>query len=158
MLELPLYKKPQVRNIIYSVKEKVWSFIEGAGKIIIFISLVLWVLASYGPSQDMKNAEIEAQTISVEQNLNEEEFANTLAAKKIEASYIGHLGKFIEPAIRPLGFDWKIGIALLTSFAAREVFVGTMATIYSIGSTDSEAGIRARMEREFKTRWSDSRF
>ena len=150
MLELPLYKKPQVRNILYSVKEKVWSFIEGAGKIIIFISLVLWVLASYGPSQDMKNAEIEAQTISVEQNLNEEEFGNTLAAKKIEASYIGHLGKFIEPAIRPLGFDWKIGIALLTSFAAREVFVGTMATIYSIGSTDSEAGIRARMGKEFK--------
>jgi ferrous iron transport protein B len=150
ILELPLFKKPQLRNILLSVKEKVWSFIEGAGKIIIIISLALWFLASYGPIQKMEQAEKEAKKLSVERSYTEDEYANILAAKKIEASYIGHLGKFIEPAIAPLGFDWKIGIALITSFAAREVFVGTMATIYSIGSSDTESRIKERMSKEYK--------
>ena len=96
----------------------------------------------------MQNAETEAITQAQNQSLDEDDTANLIAGKKIEASYAGHLGKFIEPAIKPLGFDWKIGIALITSFAAREVFVGTMATIYSIGSESDEGRIKDRMAAE----------
>jgi ferrous iron transport protein B len=151
MLELPLYKKPQFKNMMISVKNKIFAFIEGAGKVIIMISMVLWALATYGPGDAIENAEQNVLSAVENQNLPQDEIDNLIASKKIESSYIGHLGKFIEPAIRPLGFDWKIGIALITSFAAREVFVGTMATIYSIGSTDDDAGIKERMSREYKS-------
>jgi ferrous iron transport protein B len=102
------------------------------------------------PSRKWSKLKKRQKKLSVERSYTEDEYANILAAKKIEASYIGHLGKFIEPAIAPLGFDWKIGIALITSFAAREVFVGTMATIYSIGSSDTESRIKERMSKEYK--------
>lgn len=148
MIQLPEYRSPQMKNVGLTVWEKVKDFIVEAGKIIMIISVVLWFLASYGPSESMKNAELEAQTITEQQNLDETTADNLLASKKLEASYAGHFGKFIEPTIRPLGFDWKIGIALITSFAAREVFVGTMATIYSIGSTEDEYAIQERMEKE----------
>ena len=96
----------------------------------------------------MQKAELEATQIAQQTSLDETATADLIAAKKIEASFAGHIGKSIEPAIEPLGFDWKIGIALLTSFAAREVFVGTMATIYSIGNTDNESTIKNRMKSE----------
>jgi ferrous iron transport protein B len=148
MLSLPEYKQPQLKNIAYFVKEKLGAFIIEAGKIILLISIILWALASYGPGESMKRAEEEARIFSMENNMSQEEGRNYIASKKIESSYAGHLGKWIEPAIKPLGFDWKIGIALITSFAAREVFVGTMATIYSIGSDSDESSVKNRMATE----------
>ncbi len=149
LLELPEYRPPVFKNILFTVYEKVKTFVIEAGKVIFVISIILWVLASYGPSNKMELAEKEATTLATQNNLNEAETADLIAGKQIEASYAGHLGKFIEPAIRPLGYDWKIGIALITSFAAREVFIGTMATIYSIGSADDDTGtIRDRMAKE----------
>ncbi len=150
MLELPVYKAPLWKNVFFTVKEKVLSFIIGAGQVIVLISILLWFLASYGPSAAMEKARLETSAISVEQNLNEQQTSQLLASKKIEASYAGHLGKFIEPTIKPLGFDWKIGIALLTSFAAREVFVGAMATIYSIGDESNEDSVRSKMNKEYR--------
>ncbi|GLR19149.1 ferrous iron transport protein B [Portibacter lacus] len=148
MMELPIYKPPIWKNIFYNVKEKVLAFIVEAGKVIFVISIILWFLASYGPAAKMKMAETQATEISAIKGLDDEASEQLLASLKIENSYAGHLGKFIEPVIKPLGFDWKIGIALITSFAAREVFVGTMATIYSIGGTDDESTIRERMASE----------
>lgn len=148
MLELPEYRPPVMRNVWLTVWEKVKSFLLEAGKVILIISMILWVLASYGPSSDMEAAEAEALELAQARNLDETATDDLVAAKKIEASFAGQLGKLVEPVIRPLGYDWKIGIALITSFAAREVFVGTMATIYSIGSSDDEFSVRERMARE----------
>ncbi len=148
MLELPEYRTPVWRNVTTTVWQKSKTFVVEAGKIILLISIVLWAASTYGPSADMAAAETQAQEQAQEQQLPEDEAANLLASQRLEASYAGHLGKFIEPVIRPLGYDWKIGIALLTSFAAREVFVGTMATIYSVGSTDDEFRIRERLAEE----------
>ncbi len=145
MLELPQYRPPAWKNVGLTIKEKVGAFVIEAGKIIMIISIILWFLASYGPGQQMAQAESEAIELAEQQSLSDQETEDLIASKKIEASYAGHLGKFIEPAIEPLGYDWKIGIALITSFAAREVFVGTMATIYSIGSSEEEATIRERL-------------
>lgn len=150
MLELPEYRLPVMRNVGFTVWEKVKTFIWEAGKIIFFISIALWFLASYGPGQSMENALSEATEQAASQNLDETATANLIASKQLEASYAGHFGKFIEPAIRPLGFDWKMGIALITSFAAREVFVGTMATIYSIGSEEDEFAVRKQMASEIR--------
>ena len=148
LLELPEYRQPVLKNVLLTVYEKVKAFTVEAGKVIFVISIVLWVLASYGPSNKMELAEQEAITLATQNDLGDDATADLIAGKQIEASYAGHLGKFIEPAIQPLGYDWKIGIALITSFAAREVFIGTMATIYSIGSTEDEGSIRDRMAKE----------
>lgn len=148
MLEMPVYRMPMARNVLLNVYEKTKTFVIEAGKVIFVISIVLWLMASFAPGDGMKLAEQEAITISLEKQLDEAATENLIAAKKIEASYAGHVGKFIEPVIRPLGFDWKIGIALITSFAAREVFVGTMATIYSIGSDAEELSVIDRMATE----------
>jgi len=145
MLELPDYRTPVWRNVGVTVWQKVKAFIVEAGQVILLISIVLWGLSSYGPAAEMAAAEARAAEMVTAQNLDEVAAADLLAGEKLEASYAGHIGKFIEPAIRPLGYDWKIGIALFTSFAAREVFVGTMATIYSVGSAGGdEDGIRVR--------------
>jgi ferrous iron transport protein B len=148
MIELPNYKPPIWKNVFLTVKEKVTSFVVEAGKIIVLISIALWFLASYGPGNDLEEATTNAQNISIEKQLSDQDRDNLIASYKIEASYIGHLGQWIEPAIKPLGFDWKMGIAILTSFAAREVFVGTMATIYSIGSDNDEQTLRQKMASE----------
>jgi ferrous iron transport protein B len=145
LLELPQYRPPIWKNILLNIKEKVGAFVWEAGRVIMIISIILWFLASFGPSEKMAQAEIDATTISTQRNLTETEADDLLASKKMEASYAGHIGKFIEPTIQPLGYDWQIGIALLTSFAAREVFVGTMATIYSIGSSEDELTIREKL-------------
>lgn len=148
LLEMPEYRLPIWKNVWISVKDKVTTFVVEAGKVIMIISVLLWVLASYGPGDEMAQVELATQSQALEQQLNEVETADLIASKKMEVSYAGHLGKFIEPAIEPLGYDWKIGIALITSFAAREVFIGTMATLYSIGSSDSEVTLRNRMAAE----------
>lgn len=147
-LELPAYQIPSLRDVLWNTWNKVWAFITEAGKVIFVISIVLWIAASFGPGDSMDAAEKEALTISKEANLTEQEQANLVSAKQLEASYAGIFGKGIEPVISPLGYDWKIGIALLTSFAAREVFVGTMATIYNIGDSEDELTIREKMAAE----------
>lgn len=148
MLELPAYRPPVWRNVWSTVYHKTKSFVVEAGKIILLISIVLWALASYGPGNQMAEAEAAAIQTAETQALDEEAQAALIASNQLEVSYAGHLGKFIEPVIAPLGYDWKIGIALVTSFAAREVFIGTMATIYSVGSSDDEFKIRSRLAQE----------
>jgi ferrous iron transport protein B len=149
IMEFPVYKVPRWKNVGITIVEKVKAFVFGAGKIIIAISIILWVLSSYGPAKQMEAAEREAKSISLKLKLSETETRSLIASKKLENSYAGYFGKTIEPAIRPLGFDWKIGIALISSFAAREVFISTMSTIYSIGeSEDNERTIMERMKSE----------
>ncbi|MDB5256557.1 MAG: feoB [Chitinophagaceae bacterium] len=138
IMELPSYKMPRWTNVGLAIVEKVKAFVFEAGKVILAISIVLWVLATYGPKEGMQQAKIEGQKEALAKGYSPAETENYISSKKLEASYAGHFGKFIEPGIRPLGFDWKIGIALITSFAAREVFIGTMATIYSIGDQAEE--------------------
>ena len=150
MIELPNYRPPVWRNILVTVKEKVLSFITGAGQIIVVISLILYFLASFGPGENFRNAENKAAILTDSLGLDQDEKDNLVAAMKLESSYIGIAGKSIEPLIAPLGFDWKIGIALITSFAAREVFVGTMATIYSLGTESDEKTIREKMADEIR--------
>lgn len=148
LLELPDYKLPVWRNVGLTVWEKVRTFTLEAGKIILIISIALWFLANNGPKAAMAAAGKEAKREAAERKLSAEEADNLTKAYLLETSYAGILGKTIEPVIRPLGFDWKIGIALLTSFAAREVFVGTMATIYSLGQNDDELTLRERLAVE----------
>ncbi|NAS10761.1 ferrous iron transport protein B [Poritiphilus flavus] len=193
VIEMPSYKLPLPKNVAYTVIEKTKSFVYGAGKIILAISIVLWFLGSNGSSYEFQNAEsivkeriqkeglspysqnyiaakldeyrdlkrvsvipqsnavsisalqdsLRQQTVALEESAEQQE----IASYRLEHSYIGHIGKSIEPLVRPLGYDWKIGIAVLTSFAAREVFVGTLATIYSVGS-DEENTIKQRMALE----------
>ena len=147
VVEMPNYKLPLIKNVGITVWEKTRTFVTEAGKIILAISILLWVLASYGPGKDFSNAE---QIVSQNHvNLKGEALINKINAYKLEHSYIGILGKSIEPVITPLGYDWKIGIALISSFAAREVFVGTLATIYSVES-DAEETIKSRMGSEVR--------
>lgn len=195
VVEMPNYKLPLLKNVAYTVWEKTKSFIFGAGKIILAISVILWFLGSFGISDNFKNAEtiiqnridtdgfsefnqstMESQLaeyknslndgiVKKEYQINEMHFADSLLAKKttlkkiarsqeiasfkLENSFIGYAGKAIEPVVKPLGYDWKIGIAILTSFAAREVFVGTLATIYSVGSGEENTDtITQRMAAE----------
>ncbi len=148
IVEMPNYKLPMFKNVAINVIEKTKAFIFGAGKIILAISIVLWFLASYGPGDKFKNAE----KIIIEKNsntpLNASELQNAVASQKLENSYIGIMGKTIEPVISPLGYDWKIGVAIISSFAAREVFVGTLATIYSVGDSDNDNTIKDKMQAE----------
>lgn len=146
VVEMPNYKLPMPKNVLITVIEKTKSFVLGAGKIILAISIILWVLASYGPG-DFNNAEALVKAETVSEALSETELETKIASYKLEHSYIGIVGKAIEPAVEPLGYDWKIGIAIVSSFAAREVFVGTLATIYSVGSEEEET-IRNRMAAE----------
>ena len=149
MIEMPTFKPPQFRNVTIMVFEKTKSFVLEAGKIILALSVVIWFLGSNGYSDSFKNAEAEVIEQIQQQglNLSDEELSQKISSYKLEHSYIGVLGKIIEPVVKPLGYDWKIGIAVITSFAAREVFVGTLATIYSVGE-ESESTIVGRMALE----------
>ncbi|HUH47038.1 MAG TPA: ferrous iron transporter B, partial [Arenibacter sp.] len=193
VIEMPSYKLPLLKNVAYTVLEKTKSFVVGAGKIILAISIILWFLGSNGFSDAYRNAETvvrkkiekegftdfneanisnnimkyrEALTDSIQshglviseialadsikmkqQELEGKALNEEVAGFKLENSYMGYMGKAIAPVVRPLGYDWKIGIAVITSFAAREVFVGTLATIYSVGS-DAEDTIKNRMAAE----------
>ncbi|MFM8587006.1 MAG: ferrous iron transport protein B [Bacteroidota bacterium] len=140
ILELPLYKQPRWNNIFITMVEKAKVFVFDAGKVIMVISLLLWGLSSFGPSEKRMAIQNEyAKKIEMD-SLHTSEYEKARSAELLEFSYAGILGRGIEPVIEPLGYDWKIGIALITSFAAREVFVGTMATLYSVGEAESETG------------------
>jgi ferrous iron transport protein B len=146
-MELPTYKKPRWKQVGFTILEKVKTFVFEAGKVIVAISIILWVLASYGPGEGFSKAEERVVSQNVGRTI--EELEPKIAAEKLQNSYAGLFGKFIEPAIKPLGYDWKIGIALITSFAAREVFVGTISTIYSIGADDADdSTIKSRLKNE----------
>jgi ferrous iron transport protein B len=148
MIEMPDYKLPSLKNVFYTVVEKTKAFVFGAGKIILAISIVLWFLASNGPAS-FKTAEDHFTPPQGMTSSDDNGYEEALASYKLEHSYIGVMGKHIEPVIRPLGYDWKIGIALISSFAAREVFVGTLATIYSVGDDDEDnSTIKERMAAE----------
>lgn len=150
IIELPNYKLPSLKNIGLTVWDKTKAFVLEAGKIIMAISIVLWFLASHG-GDSYKNAEkIVTEQLSENQtDITSQELSNHINAYKLEHSYLGNIGKGIEPVIKPLGYDWKIGIALLSSFAAREVFVGTLATIYSVGDEgENPSTIKQRMKAE----------
>jgi ferrous iron transport protein B len=151
VVEMPNYKLPMFKNVAINVVEKTRAFIFGAGKIILAISIVLWFMASYGPGEKFNNAEAILTAKNENTSLSKLEFKNKVAAYKLENSYIGIMGKAIEPAISPLGYDWKIGIAIISSFAAREVFVGTLATIYSVGDNDNENTIKNKMGAEINS-------
>ena len=148
VIEMPNYKLPIFKNVAINVLEKTKAFVAGAGKIILAISIILWFLASYGPGDAFNNAENIVKTNPKFENASQHDIENETNSQKLENSYIGIMGHAIEPAIRPLGYDWKIGIALITSFAAREVFVGTLATIYSVGDADNEDTIKNKMASE----------
>jgi ferrous iron transport protein B len=147
LMELPAYQSPRVKYVLLHVKEKVTVFVRDAGKVILAISIVIWAMASHGPPGRMDKAVAEA---SAQLSASGEEVEQKLASVELENSYIGIIGKAIEPVIQPLGYDWKIGIALLTSFAAREVFVGSMATIYSVGE-DFDTALIERLRNERHT-------
>ena len=142
ILELPAYQVPRLQTVLHQAWLKCLSFLSEAGKVIIVISMILWFLSNFGPSEAMKTAKTEAHILSQLDPSHSEDIKTTL---RLEASYAGHLGKWIEPAIEPLGYDWKTGIALITSFAAREVFVGTMATLFQ-SSEDNTQGIIEKMQ------------
>lgn len=131
--EMPEYRKPLLKNIAYNVWDKTKAFVFGAGKIIVPLSILLWFLGTHG-TETFNNAEQIVTQQYAQSNIEDDVLQDKIAAFQLENSYMGHLGKIIEPVVAPLGYDWKIGIAVITSFSAREVFVGTLATIYNIGS------------------------
>jgi ferrous iron transport protein B len=145
ILELPIYRAPRWNNVGITMVEKAKIFVRDAGKVIMVISLLLWFLSSYGPGDRIKKVE-EKYAVLIQQNEPmKDSLQRQLSSEKLQNSYAGILGKAIEPAIKPLGYDWKIGIALITSFAAREVFVGTMATLYSV-EADDDSSLRDKMK------------
>lgn len=145
-MELPVYRMPRWRNVGLTMYESVKTFVTQAGKVIIAVSIVLWVAASYGPGNKFDKIESKYNSEAYTAHYTEHQIERLKSSEKLENSYAGVLGKAIEPAIKPLGFDWKIGIALITSFAAREVFVGTMATLYSVdGDADQMDSVRDKM-------------
>jgi ferrous iron transport protein B len=146
IMELPVYRMPRWNNVLLTMYRSVRAFVFEAGKIIIAVSIVLWVMSSYGPSDRFDSIETKYDSPAYAERYPQDEIDRMVSSEKLENSYAGIVGKSIEPVIKPLGFDWKIGIALITSFAAREVFVGTMATIYSVEGDDSNlASVRDKM-------------
>jgi ferrous iron transport protein B len=146
IMELPVYRMPRWKNVGYSMYDRAKAFVLQAGKVIIAVSVILWVLASYGPGDRFERIEQKYKQPQYTQHLNADELHRAISSEKLENSYAGVLGHVIEPVIKPIGFDWKIGIALITSFAAREVFVGTMATIYSVnGDAEKMESVQQKM-------------
>jgi len=145
ILELPVYRAPRWKNAGITMIEKAKIFVTDAGKIIMLISLLLWFMSSYGPGDKMKKVEDKYTALIIQQPQIKDSLEKHLSAEKLQNSYAGILGQAIEPAIKPLGYDWKIGIALITSFAAREVFVGTMATLYSV-EENNDTSLREKLQ------------
>jgi len=147
ILELPTYRAPRWGNVVQTMINKAKIFVFDAGKVIMIISLILWAMSSFGPGSRMKDVTQHYEQLKQQPGSNVEQLDKEYHAARLENSYAGILGKSIEPAITPLGYDWKIGIALITSFAAREVFVGTMATLYSVGDQDdNDLRLRDKMK------------
>ncbi len=156
ILELPGYRNPRWKNIFTTMIERARIFVVEAGKVIMVISLLLWVLSTYGPPIKMHAVSQKYEVLEKQQPSMAKELKKTRGTELLQNSYAGILGQGIEPVIRPLGFDWKIGIALITSFAAREVFVGTMATLYSVGEDNGENNATLRQKMSSAT-WPDGR-
>ena len=152
IMELPVYRRPKTAVVFQMVFEKLKVFVLDVGKVIIAIAIVLWFLASYGPTERMAQAEAKVNADYALGLIADDELEETINAEKLKNSYAGILGHSIEPLIAPLGFDWKIGIALITSFAAREVFVGTMATIYNTGDPEQTDKLRDVMKADINQR------
>lgn len=152
ILELPTYRSPRWSNVGVTMVEKARIFVRDAGKVIMVISLLLWFLSSYGPSERMKNLSAKYERMQQQPGSDAVLLAKEYRSEKLQNSYAGLLGRVIEPAIAPLGYDWKIGIALITSFAAREVFVGTMATLYSVGEDNENTSLRQKMNAAVTSR------
>ena len=153
IMELPVYRMPRWKNVFYTMYEKSKTFVFEAGKVIIAISIILWVMASFGPGNRFESIDKKYESALADTTKNTDHIKTLVATEKLENSYVGILGHWIEPAIRPLGYDWKIGIGLITSFAAREAFVGTMATIYSVDGGDEDTStIRERMSASVNSR------
>lgn len=152
VLELPTYQAPRFQTVIQGAWIKCKAFLNEAGKVIVVISMILWALSSFGPGEAFQKADLRAELecaeiISLEEK--QEEIAKLKSTYRLEESYAGHMGKFIEPAIKPLGYDWKTGIALISSFAAREVFVGTMSTLFTQANGNEDVvGIRKKMQMQ----------
>ena len=140
IIEMPTYKVPLVRNVLLTVYEKSKAFVVNAGKIIFFMTVLIWFLQTHGLSEKYRNAETHTQQMAAQYGWNAEQKEHYLLSYRTENSLLGNMGKFVEPVFRPLGYDWKISIAVLGSFAARETFVSTLATIYSLGEVDVEEG------------------
>jgi ferrous iron transport protein B len=153
ILELPIYRPPRWKNILLTMYQKAMVFVVDAGKVIMVISLLLWALSSFGPSGEREKIEAAYQAQLVNDPNSAKTYEAARNAAMLESSYAGILGRKIEPLITPLGYDWKIGIAIITSFAAREVFVGTMATLYSVGDNSSEDNptLRKKMQSAVRT-------
>ncbi|CEN33084.1 ferrous iron transport protein B [Capnocytophaga cynodegmi] len=148
--EMPNYKVPLWRNVAITVYDKTKSFVLGAGKIILAISIILWFLGSHGMGEKYNNIENEATTLAQQQQWDEAQTAHFIESSQLEYSYLGYIGKAIEPIFKPLGYDWKISIGVLSSFAAREVFISTLASIYSLGGDldiEEEEGERTILEK-----------
>ncbi len=156
ILELPTYRSPRWNNALQTMIQKARIFVFEAGKVIMIISLLLWGLSSYGPGKKMDAVKVKYDALLAIPGADSSEINKLRKMDKLENSYAGHLGKAIEPAIKPLGYDWKIGIALITSFAAREVFVGTMATLYSVGDEEDSKNSTLR-EKMDAAKWPDGR-
>ncbi|MEJ7588276.1 MAG: ferrous iron transport protein B [Ferruginibacter sp.] len=152
ILELPVYRGPRWKNVFVTMIEKAKIFVFDAGKVIMVISLLLWALSSYGPPEKMKKVASRYDTLILNNPAHADQMARLKKTELLQNSYAGTLGKAIEPLITPLGYDWKIGIALITSFAAREVFVGTMATLYSVGEDvdENNSTLRQKMNAAVK--------
>jgi len=148
IMEFPVYQWPRWKNVALTIYQKVQAFVLQAGRVIIAISVLLWVLASYGPGQKQAAAEAQVRQRASAQGWAAPEISRQVASVRLENSYAGSFGRALEPAIRPLGYDWKIGIALLTSFAAREVFVGTISTIYSVGQDADMGTLQQKLRAE----------
>lgn len=154
LMEMPEYKSPRWKNVGLEVWEKVRVFVWDAGRIIIAISIVLWATAKFGPSDRIELATKSVLEQAEKENWNNSQTERALGSAKLENSYIGILGHAIEPAIKPLGYDWKIGISLITSFAAREVFVGSMATIYAVEESEEEEN-KPLLDKMRDEKWED---
>lgn len=140
IIEMPTYKVPLARNVLLTVYEKSKAFVVNAGKIIFFITVLIWFLQTHGLSEKYRNAETHTEQMAAQYGWDEDQKEHYLLSYRTENSLLGNMGKFVEPVFRPLGYDWKISIAVLGSFAARETFVSTLATIYSLGEVDVEEG------------------
>lgn len=147
VIELPNYQLPNITDVLLDVWQRTKAFVIGAGRIIIVISMILWLLGTFGPGTKIAEAEARVQNEAIAQGWDDEHAEQMLAEARLANSYAGHIGQWIEPAIRPLGYDWKIGIALLASIAAREVFVGTIATLYSLDGVEDEGLLRERLAK-----------
>ena len=156
IVEMPTYKVPLARNVLLTVYDKSKAFVLSAGKIIFFMTVLIWFLQTHGLSEKYRNAEEHTQQLAIQYGWDEDEKEHYLLSYRTENSLLGNMGKFVEPVFRPLGYDWKISIAVLGSFAARETFVSTLATIYSLGEVDVEEGeaeqrtVVARLQQEMR--------